>query len=30
LMDRDTFIAPEDAVKLGLIDKVVENREDIK
>ena len=30
LMDRDTFIAPEDAVKLGLIDRVVENREDIK
>ena len=30
LMDRDTFISPEDAVKLRLIDKVVENREDIK
>ena len=30
LMDRDTFISPADAVKLGLIDKVVENREDIK
>ena len=30
LMDRDTFISPTDAVKLGLIDKVVENREDIK
>ena len=23
LMDRDTFISPEDAVKLGLVDKVV-------
>ena len=30
LMDRDTFIAPDDAVKLGLIDKVVNNRDDIK
>ena len=30
LMDRDTFIAPEDAVKLGLIDKVVMKRDDIK
>ena len=30
LMDRDTFIAPEDAVKIGLIDKVVNNRDDIK
>ena len=29
-MDRDTFIAPEDAVKLGLIDKVVNKRDDIK
>ncbi len=30
LMDRDTFISPDDAVKLGLIDKVVEKREDVK
>ena len=30
LMDRDTFISPNDAVKLGLIDKVVNNRDDIK
>ncbi len=30
LMDRDTFISPDDAVKLGLIDKVVKDREDIK
>ena len=30
LMDRDTFISPEDAVDLGLIDKVVKSREDIK
>ena len=30
LMDRDTFISPEDAVKLGLVDKVVNKREDIK
>ncbi len=30
LMDRDTFITPEDAVKMGLIDKVVNNRDDIK
>ncbi len=30
LMDRDTFISPEDSVKLGLVDKVVNKREDIK
>ena len=30
LMDRDTFISPEDCVKLGLVDKVVKKREDIK
>ena len=30
LMDRDTFISPEDCVKLGLVDKVVNKREDIK
>ena len=26
LMDRDTFLSPEDAVKIGLIDEVVEKR----
>ena len=30
LMDRDTFIAPEDAIKMGLVDKVVKSRDDIK
>ena len=30
LMDRDTFIAPEDAVRMGLVDKVVKSRDDIK
>ena len=29
LMDRDTFISPEDAVKLGLIDKVVNKRDEL-
>ena len=29
LMDRDTFISPEDAVKLGLIDKVVNKRDEV-
>ena len=29
LMDRDTFISPEDAVKIGLIDKVVNKREEV-
>jgi ATP-dependent protease ClpP protease subunit len=28
-MDRDTFISPEDAVKLGLIDKVVNKRDEV-
>ncbi len=30
LMDRDTFLSPEDALKIGLIDEVVNKREDIK
>ena len=30
LMDRDTFLSPEDAVKIGLIDEVVEKRPSIK
>ena len=29
LMDRDTFISPQDAVKLGLIDKVVNKRDEV-
>ena len=29
LMDRDTFISPDDAVKLGLIDKVVNKRNEV-
>ena len=30
LMDRDTFLSPDDALKIGLIDEVVNKREDIK
>ena len=30
LMDRDTFLSPNDALKIGLIDEVVNKREDIK
>ena len=30
LMDRDTFLSPEDAVKIGLIDEVVEKRPGVK
>ena len=30
LMDRDTFLSPEDAVKIGLIDEVVEKRPSVK
>ena len=30
LMDRDTFLSPDDALKIGLIDEVVSKREDIK
>jgi len=30
LMDRDTFLSPEDAVKIGLIDEVVEKRPNVK
>ena len=30
LMDRDTFLSPEDAVKIGLIDEVVDKRPTIK
>ena len=30
LMDRDTFLSPEDALKIGLIDEVVEKRPNIK
>ena len=30
LMDRDTFLSPEDALKLGLIDEVVDKRPNVK
>ena len=30
LMDRDTFLSPEDALKIGLIDEVVEKRPNVK
>ena len=30
LMDRDTFLSPDDAVKLGLIDEVVNKRPESK
>ena len=30
LMDRDTFLSPQDAAKIGLIDEVVEKRIDAK
>ena len=30
LMDRDTFLSPEDALKIGLIDEVVEKRPAVK
>ena len=30
LMDRDTFLSPEDAVRIGLIDEVVEKRPNVK
>jgi ATP-dependent protease ClpP protease subunit len=29
-MDRDTFLSPKDALKIGLIDEVVEKRPAIK
>ena len=29
-MDRDNFMSPEEALKFGLIDRIVENREEIK
>ena len=30
LMDRDTFLSPDDALKLGLIDEVVDKRPNVK
>jgi len=30
LMDRDTFLSPQDALKLGLIDEVVDKRPSVE
>ena len=29
MMERDKFFSPEDALKIGLIDRIIENREEV-